>query len=136
MPALFNYNVFVSHAWTYSEDYKRFIQFLDNANNFSYKNYSIPVSDAFGRMTSAQLGEAIKGQIRPTSVVIILGGIYVSHSDWIQYEIDVAVQLGKPILGVLPWGQERMPAAMKMNASKIVGWNSPVIVQAIRDIVK
>lgn len=136
MPSLFKYNVFISHAWGYSEDYVRVVRFLDEANNFSYKNYSVPSTDPFGIMTKSQLTSAIEGQIRPASVVIILGGIYVSHSDWIQKEIDYAVSLYKPIVGVLPRGQMNMPYAMRLNAHRIVGWNGNSIVQAIRDLTR
>ena len=64
---------------------------------------------------------------------LILSGMYVSYSRWINYEIDTATEMGKPIIGVKPWGQERIPAKVSENASVIVGWNSASVVQAVRD---
>lgn len=59
--------------------------------------------------------------------------MYVAHSDWIQFEIDYAKLLNKPIVGVQPWGSERMPSAVTYAADTIVGWNTESIVQAIRN---
>lgn len=134
MPTLHNYRLFISHAWRYSEGYNRAVRFLNEANNFIFTNYSVPESKAFEGMTSEQLGEQMKAQIRPVQCVIILAGMYVNHSDWIQYELNFAKLLGKPILGIVPWGQVRTPLAVSNAATKMVAWNSASIVAGIREI--
>lgn len=134
MPTLHNYRLFISHAWRYSEGYNRAVRFLNEANNFIFTNYSVPESKAFEGMTSEQLGEQMKAQIRPVQCVIILAGMYVNHSDWIQYELNFAKLLGKPILGIVPWGQVRTPLAVSNSATKMVAWNSASIVAGIREI--
>ena len=53
-----------------------------------------------------------------------------------KYEIDESVRMGKPILAVLPWGQQRVPSYITMHADKIVGWNTNSIVSAIRSLIK
>jgi hypothetical protein len=132
MPTLHRYRLFISHAWHRHEGYDRMIQFLDAAPLFIYSNYSVPQDKAFIGMTNAQLMEQLKNQIRPVEAVIILGGIYVSYSGWIQAEIDFAKSIGKPIIGVVPWGAQRMPQAVTNAADIIVGWNTNSIVNAIR----
>jgi hypothetical protein len=126
--------MFISHAWRYSEGYNRAVRFLNEANNFIWTNYSVPESKAFTGLTSVQLGEQIKAQIRPAQCVVILAGMYVNHSGWIQYEIDFAVSLGKPILGIIPWRAERTPLAVQNSATKMVRWNSADITNGIRAI--
>jgi len=106
---------------------------MDDAPNFIYSNYSVPNDKAFDDMSNAQLEEQIKKQIRPVESVIILGGLYVSYSKWIQFEIDYAKSLMKPIIGIQPWGAQRMPSAVQNAANIIVGWNSSSIVQSVRD---
>lgn len=133
MPELHRYRLFISHAWHRHEAYDRMLNFLDAAPNFIYSNYSVPVDKAFDKMSNLQLEEEIKQQIRPVETVIILGGIYVSYSKWIQFEIDFAKSLMKPIIGVQPWGAQRMPAAVQNAANTIVGWSTNSIVKAIRD---
>lgn len=132
MPYLNRYKLFISHAWHRDEAYNRMIQFLDAAPLFIYSNYSIPQHKAFVGMSNRQLLEQLKNQIRPVEAVIILGGLYVSHSGWIQEEIAFAKSINKPIIGVSPWGAQKMPQAVTNSADVIVGWNTSSIVNAIR----
>jgi len=58
--------------------------------------------------------------------------LYVSYSYWIQREIELAIDFGKPIIGVKPWGSERVPLKVRDAADEIVGWRTQSIVDAIR----
>lgn len=132
MPQLHRYRLFISHAWQYNADYYRLIQMLDNASNFIYANYSVPEHDPVDANNKTKLKEELRQQIRPVEVVIILGGMYVAYSEWIQFEINYATELGKSILGIRPWGSQVMPTAVQDAADEIVGWNTSTIVAAIR----
>jgi len=132
MPKLKTYNVFISHAWKYDAEYYRIEKLLKDAPNFSWKNYSVPQHDPLGTTTKKDLEEALRRHIRPTHVVVILSGMYVAYRDWIQKEIDIASEMGKPIIGIKPWGRERMPQAVQNAAKEIVGWNTSSVVSAIR----
>ena len=135
MPLLYRYSLFVSHAWSYGDHYDTIVSFLDKAPNFIYSNFSVPEADAFERARKSVLEEKLRNQIRPVQIVLILGGMYVAHSDWIQFEIDYAKSLNKPILGIQPWGSVRMPVAVQNAADEMVGWNTATIVSAIRRLV-
>lgn len=132
MPQLHRYRLFISHAWRYHDDYDRIVRFLNGAPNFIYANYSVPGDKKFDDMSVAALKDELRGQIRPVESVLILGGLYVSYSSWIQFEIDFAKELQKPIIGIRPWGVQRMPQAVTQAANIIVGWNTSSIVAAIR----
>lgn len=134
MPQLYRYRIFISHAWKYNDDYYRLNELLKEAPNFLYANYSVPEHDPVDANNNTKLREELRQQIRPVEVVIILGGMYVAYSDWIQFEIDFAEDLDKPILGIRPWGAAKMPKAVQDVADKIVGWNTSTIVSAIRDL--
>ena len=73
----------------------------------------------------------LKEQIRPASKVLVLSGMYAAYSDWIDFEIDTALDYSKYIIGVKPWGQERIPNKISSNANKMVGWNKSSVVNAI-----
>lgn len=133
MPELHRYRLFLSHAWNYHDSYERMIEFLDQAPRFIYSNYSVPRDKSFEGMGRNQLREQLRRQIRPVEATIILGGLYVSYSDWIQFEIDFAQSLMKPIIGVRPWGSQRMPQAVSDAANIVVGWNTDSIINAIRE---
>lgn len=130
MPALRSYKVFISHAWAYNESYYRLVEYLNAAPNFRWENLSVPKHDPIE--TAEQLTYRLNAQMRPANVFLILGGMYVSHSEWIQYEINFARRIGRPIIGIRPWGSERIPDAVQRGADEIVGWNTDSIVSAIR----
>ena len=132
MPELHRYNLFIGHAWTYAYEYYRIIEFLDSAPYFYYSNYSVPEHDPLHSHDIDELENQLRQQIRPAEVVIVLAGMYVAYSDWIQFEIDYSLSLAKPILGVLPWASQRVPAAVSSAADELVGWNTNSIVSAIR----
>lgn len=129
MPDLRTYRLFISHAWDYNDEYNRLINMLNSAPLFRYANYSVPEHDP---LPNRQLKQGFYNQIRPVNVVVILSGMYVTYSDSIQIEIDIALELEKPIIGIMPWGSNRMPHAVQEAADDVVGWNTVSIVDAIR----
>ena len=132
MPQLYPYRIFISHAWDYNDEYYKLEKMLKEYPNFEFRNYSVPKHDAFD--TGAQLTKKLLDQMNPTQVVIILAGMYAAHSDWIQFEIDEAKRLGKAIIGVKPWGQERVPQSIQDAAKVIHGWNVGPIIASIREL--
>jgi hypothetical protein len=134
------YNLFISHSWTYSDAYEKLTGLLNDASYFSYKNYSVPKNDPIhNAQNQAELYEAIKKQISPSQVVLILAGVYATYSKWIDKEIKIAKSdffSPKPIIAIQPWGAEKTSQKVKDNADRIVGWNTSSIVTAIRELAK
>ncbi len=134
------YRIFISHAWRYSEDYYRLVDMLNSAPYFKWRNYSVPehdpVIDPDTEVGKAKLIEELRKQIQPVHVVIVLAGMYVNYREWIQKEIDIALEYEKPIVGVKPWGQERVPKIIQDVSCKLVGWNTNSIIEAIRECSK
>jgi hypothetical protein len=126
--------IFISHAWRYNSHYNTVKGWFDDAAYFYWKNCSVPSDDALPDKTSKGLSAGMSRQISPAQVVVILAGMYASHSAWIEYEINEAVRMGKKIIGVKPWGQERIPKIVQDNADVMVGWNSASVIQAARDL--
>ncbi|NMC76937.1 MAG: molecular chaperone Tir [Candidatus Methanofastidiosa archaeon] len=134
------YNLFISHSWTYSDAYENLTSMLNSRPYFKYRNYSVPRNDPIHtRGTDRQLYDAIKNQIRFCHAILIMGGVYSSYSKWIQKEIKIAKNefcSPKPIIGIKPWAQTNMSSLVQANADKIVGWNTDSIVDAIRALVR
>lgn len=132
------YHLFISHAWRYSNDYMTVVKWLNEAQDegkLTWKNYSVPYHDPLidpgtpvGKST---LQAMLKNQIRPASKIIVISGMYVAYSDWIDFEIDTAVDMNKYIIGLKPWGQERIPKKVQDNANIMVGWNKNSLINAI-----
>jgi len=96
------YNIFISHAWDYNDEYYRLEELLNDADGFEWKNYSVPEHDEIDSTSDEELEEALRNQIRPTNVVLITSGMYVAYREWIQKEIDIALEMNKPIIGIMP----------------------------------
>lgn len=136
MPALRSRNLFISHSWSYSDAYDKFVALLDDAPNFRYRNYSVPKDNPVHNARNAvELFEAIKQQVIFCEVVVILAGVYATHSKWIDKEIKIATDVyRKPILAVEPWGAERTSEVVKKAADRTVKWSTSSIVTAIREL--
>lgn len=126
------YDLFISHAWDYKDEYYRLRDLLKNRRYFYWRDYSVPFHDPINSTNAYTIKRKIEEQIRQSSVFIILAGMYATYSDWIDYEIDVAKRQNKPILAIKPWGRQLMPIKVKNAAKEIVGWNTESIVNAIR----
>jgi hypothetical protein len=129
MPYLKTYDLFISHAWDYNDEYYRLVKMLNAAPNFTWRNYSVPEHDPLAG--GAQLGQQLDNQVRPVNAVLILAGMYVNHRDWIQFEVELAQKYNKPIIGLYPWGKERAPLQVT-SVAHMVRWNTSSIIAAVR----
>ena len=130
MPILRTYSIFICHDWEYSDEYYRICELLDGAPNFLWKNLSVPEHDPLD--TNDMLEKNLRDQIRPADVMLVLAGMYTARSEWMDWEMAFARHIGKPIIGVKPWGNVQLPVVVQRNADEIVGWNTDTIVAAIR----
>lgn len=134
-PRQSDYQLFISHAWDYSDEYERLCRLLNDVDGFSWRNFSVPETDPKDVQTSAELTAALVNQIRPASTVVVSAGMYTSHRKWIQKEIRIADELDKPIIGVKPHGNQRWPKVVKNSATRTVNWNGASVASAIAEAV-
>lgn len=137
MPYLNTYNLFISHAWIRDDEYDRLEALLKEASYFQFKNYSVPKNDPLVSKSSElliknKLFEKLQDQIKPAHCVLVIAAMYVNHREWIQKEIDIAKTMNKPIIGIKPRGQERIPIEITNCTKEIVAWNTDSIVTAIK----
>ncbi len=69
------------------------------------------------------------------SVVVIVSGMYVNNRKWIQKEIDIALEMNKPIIGVKPLGAQRITEEVNTIAP-VISRNISQIIDAIRHPTK
>lgn len=131
-------DIFISHSWAYDNQRKNLVNLLNERKYFNWRDYSVPLDDPLHTDgTDRELREKIAEQIRQSSIVVVLAGVYSSYSKWIEKEIEIAKHdffQPKPILAVEPWGSQNTSVLVKDNADKIVKWNTESIVKAIRDL--
>ena len=132
------FNLFISHSWAYSNAYANLLGLLDAAPRFNYRDYSVPKNDPIHTTgTDRELAEAIQRQMSPCHVVLIMAGVYVNYSKWINKEIRIAKNNflnSKPILAIRPWAQTNISSVVSDAADAIVFWNTSSIVTKIREL--
>lgn len=133
MPYLRNYHLLISHSWDYNSHYETIEKWLNNAYYFNWSNYSVCCNNPLKTSNDYELKQKLTNRISNCSAIIVLAGMYSTYSKWIDYEIDEAIRMGKPIIGVRPWGSERVPLKIQNNATVMVNWQSSSIIDAIRN---
>ena len=127
------YNLFISHSWTYSDAYEKLVNLLNGVSGFAYRNYSVPKNDPIHNAPyDYQLRAAIRNQMQHASCVLVLAGVYSTYSKWIKIELEIAAEMGKKIIAIEPWGSEHTSTIVKRYADEIVKWQGSSIVKAIR----
>ena len=136
-------HVFISHAWAYSEDYDTLATWIFEERwsvgqaSLDLRDYSVPKDDPIhDAQNASELQDAIFNQIARSHVVVIPIGMYASYSKWIQKEIDGAIEYDKPILAVVPRGQERKSGIVADSADEEVGWNKESVIGGIWNLYK
>jgi hypothetical protein len=131
------FTLFISHAWDYHAEYERLHNLLASDPGFKWRNLSIaknaPV-EPNPRLTKSyvRLIEELGERIVNSDCALILSGMYAADSQWIQSEIELAQKYGKPVIGIRPWGQQRVPLEVRNAAVEMVGWNRASIISAVR----
>lgn len=127
-----SHRVFISHSWKYNDHFEEVKRLLDNAYGFKYFDHSVSSDNPIDAQLPSHLQKKIRDQIQSTSVVLVLSGMYVAHSDWIQEEIKIASEMEKPIIGVVPRKNDRVPIVVQEQATELVEADGPEILDAVK----
>lgn len=138
LPApLRRYELFISHAWDYKDEYEGVVRLLNSDLTFQWNDLSVPIDNPLPVLFSLpksyrNIVRQLDERIARADCLLVLAGMYVSHRGWIQSEIEAAKDFHKPIIAVEPRGNERFPDAVMQAADDRVGWNSASIISAVR----
>lgn len=128
------YRLFISHSWSYDENYKRVVELIEE-QGLSFYDHSVPKDDPIHTNgTDQELHDAIEAKMKGTSCILILAGVYASYSKWIKKEIAIAESYGKTIIAIEPWDSEKTSKVVKDAADKIVKWQGKSIADAIKEL--
>lgn len=123
--------VFVSHAFTETDDYLRIFEFLESVDRFFYLNVSKPESMPPQGGIQAIKDELI-AQIKQAEVVVIVTDVAEQAPELVSYMMDVADANGINMVAVPPFGGlgETPPGILKRVRDN-VAWNERNLVDAI-----
>jgi hypothetical protein len=132
-----SYDLFITHAWRYHEDWTRLAELLDRMPGLAWRNFSLPWHDPAMDPNSAVGGKFIRDfletQIIPVHAVILLSGVYAIRSArrWLELEVEFARRHAKPVIGVPALGAPEVPPEVKSLCDATVGWDAAAIVAAL-----
>ena len=123
--------LFVSHAFEPADDYDRVFEYLESSHNFYYRNCSDPVRGANGDREAQK--EELRRQINQAEIVIIASGLYKQHQDLLDFQLNCAKGLDKPVVVLEFFGvKQKLPVQLEALADEVVEWNEREIADAIR----
>lgn len=126
------FRIFATHAWDrHDEDYLRLFEYLESTTNFYYRNVCDPDKAPPGE-TVADRRTRVVDAMKEAEVLVVLGGQYSQHRDWLDFEITAAKAHDLPIIVVEHFGPQELSPDLKQHADATVGWNSRTIEDAIR----
>ena len=131
-------HVFISHHHADDSRVDQLTDMLSRAGN-DVRNSSVRMKPANqrrfdeGRVSDEVIRRVLRMKISWASTVVVLVGKETHTRPWVNWEIEQAHKQGKRIVGVYERGgvDVPLPKALEDYGTKVVGWNSDSIIDAI-----
>lgn len=131
------YDIFVTHAWRYHDDWNRFSDLMNGVPRFRWRNFSVPWYDPAVDVHTDRgrkfVTDWLENQIIPCHVVMALDSVFAVKSArrWVEEEIGLARQHGKPVFALPSFGAEAASPAMVKLADRVLAWDGHAVAEAI-----
>ena len=124
-------HLYVSHSFDHAEKHERIIEFV-RGENVPIADFSVPVWRQIAGDEDA-VKAAIADRIWRSNRVLVLITDEIHKSPYIEFEVRVAKELGKPIIGVYPNGDNEGPIPRFLDGSyyRMVGWRRGSMAKAL-----
>jgi hypothetical protein len=124
--------VFVTHCFEEADDYLRVFEYIESAQNFYYRNCSVPdARPPIGGQEGRR--EELRRQIAPAEVVIALSSLYPQQQDLLVFQLNYAKASDKPVLLLPHFGLEQpRPKALTGLFDENVSWDERALVDAVK----
>lgn len=93
------YNVFISHSWAYVDDLKNLRNLLNNRGYFNVEFEEASPDEPIDSENASYIKQRLKQKIKNSDIVLGIAAMYASHSDWMAWELDTAIDNDIPIVG-------------------------------------
>lgn len=96
------------------------------------------VKEPINSKNAEYIKQQIRDLIKKVSVTTVLIGYGTYTSDWVAWEVETSVELGKGLVGVRLHGlaSDLVPQALAKQKAEIVNWDIKEIVRAIERAAK
>lgn len=142
MPQSSNYDLFITHAWRFHDDWNRMAEMMDAAPGIVWRNFSLPWHDPAMDPRTEVGGKFIRSfletQIIPVKCVVFLAGVYEVNSTrrWLDLELEMARQHGKPVLALPALDATEVPEEVAALCDASSTWDIGSILGAIDKLVQ
>ncbi|QUX91265.1 hypothetical protein CYL31_07465 [Marinomonas sp. A3A] len=126
------YKIFISHSWQYTNTLEALRNLLNERAYFSATYEESTKNNPINSENESYVKIRLAKKIGDSDIILALAGVYASHSSWMEWELDKALELGTPIVGVIPHGQERISSIVSSRSVVDVRWSTESIIAAIR----
>lgn len=127
-------NVFISHRGKDDEHIGKLKELLIK-KGYQLKNSSIDSTKPNDATNKEYIKSILRPRIEWAGTLICLIGKDTANSEYVNWEIEKAAKEGKNIVGVYLHGEKgeepKLPEALELHSSSIVGWDSDKIIDAI-----
>ena len=141
MKKILNYDLFLTHAWRFHDDWNRFSELLDRVPGLVWRNFSLPWHDpamnANTEVGGRFIREFLESQIIPVHGIVLLAGVYETKSarSWLHMEIEMARKHNKPIVGVPAIGGENVPEGIKKLCDASCEWDGAQLIATLDEVL-
>ncbi|MDJ0938937.1 MAG: hypothetical protein QNJ00_04160 [Woeseiaceae bacterium] len=123
--------VFVTHAFSETDDYLRIFEFLECVDRFYYLNVSKPDEAPSGGME--EIKDALIQQIKESEAVFVVPELYDAQPDLVGFMMDAADANEKPMIVIRPFGRVKpTPAPLVDRCNEHIEWNAREMVDALK----
>lgn len=126
------YKIFISHSWDYVSDLNNLRNLLEQRGYFKTFFEEASPKEPIDSANTEYIKRVLRSRINESNIVLGIAGMYASHSTWMDWELQTAMNSNLPIVGVIPRGQTRISSVVSRRSKEDVHWNTESIVDAIR----
>jgi hypothetical protein len=134
------YDIFISHAWRYHEDWMLLSKLFDAEKRIRWRNFSVPwydpALDPNTELGARAIRTWLEGQIRPIYGFVLLDSVYAVKSarKWLDLEVELARGLAKPVIALPAHGQTTVSQDAAARADESGSWDIAALIEAFERI--
>jgi hypothetical protein len=125
-------HIFISYDYDNDKHYRNLLSAWDKNDEFDFEFYDGSLNVAVDSEDAAYIKSVIKPKIQVSSHLLCLVGEHTHESEWIDWEIEKAIEFGKKLIGVkIQKANETPPALLGKGAT----WALSFTFDSIKDAV-
>jgi hypothetical protein len=134
------YDIFITHAWRYHDDWVRLSNLFDAEKSIKWRNFSVPWYDPALDPNTELGARAVRawldGQIRPVMGTVLLDSVYAVKSTrkWLQLEVEISRGHVKPVVVIPAHGATTISDEALALADGAAEWDAIGIIKMLEEL--